>query len=287
MVQFPVSTRARRYSATELAECGWRWETFVDPDDNIFDQQVPLTAAEFLHPQEGYHLPNSTFHDNTAGDAKDILTRRYSNQPDVGVFRDLLIEWDSDLGDHCPDTFVAFDIRNKSENRNKFIVVNEGTRPTFILEVVSPRYRQTDRETKVVEYARAKVQEYVIIDRRIVRRQLVDEVLGYRLMTGYYQPITPDEDGRILCNTLGVWISLQDGRLIIEDAQTGQRLMTSQELEAANQELEAANQELEAANQELETERNAAQQQAADMAALLDRYRLQFGDLPEGKQRDM
>ncbi len=274
MVQSPTSPIAR-YPATELAECGWRFEEFAQPDGSTSYQQVPLTAAEFLHPQEGYHLPNSTFHDDTAGDAKDILTRRYASNPDIGVFHDLLIEWDIPLGDHCPDTFVAFGIRNKHENRSKFIVANEGVLPIFILEVVSPRYRKTDRETKVVEYATARVQEYVIIDRRTIRQQILDEVLGYRLVEGFYQPITPDDNGRILCDTLGVWISLVDGRLVVEDAQTGQRLKTSMELEAENQELEAENQELEA-------QRNAAHQQAAEMAVLLDRYREQFGDLPEG-----
>lgn len=267
MVQSPTPP-ITRYSATELADCGWRIEVLTQPDGSTIQQQVPLTAAEFLHPQEGDHLPNSTFHDDTAGDAKDILTRRYASNPDVGVFRDLLIEWDIDLGDHCPDTFIAFGIRGKTENRSKFIVADEGVRPRFILEVVSPRYRKADRETKVVEYAKARVQEYVIIDRRTVRQQILDEVLGYRLVEGFYQPITPDDDGRILCDTLGLWISLQAGRLVIEDAQTGQRLKTSLELEAENLELEA--------------EKNAAQQQATEMAALLIRYREQFGDLPEG-----
>jgi hypothetical protein len=159
-------------------------------------------------------LPNSTFHDDVAGGAKDMLTRRYAGNPSIAVFRDLLIEWDiADLADHCPDTFVAFGLQNK-QNRNKFIVAEEGVRPAFIIEVVSPRYRKVDRETKVVEYARAKVQEYVVIDRRTYRRQVSDEVLGYRLVGGYYQPITPDEEGRVLCETVGLWISLPDGRLV-------------------------------------------------------------------------
>ena len=189
-----------------------------------------------------------------------MLTRRYANSPDVGVFRDLLIEWEiADLADSCPNTFVSFGLQNKEQNRTKFIVVQEGVRPTFIIEVVSPRYRKEDRETKVVQYAKALVQEYVVIDRRTYRRQVVDEVLGYRLVGGYYQPITADEEGRILCETVGLWISLQDGNLIMEDAQTGKRLKTSVELAVENQELATA--------------KELAQQQAADTAALLTRYR--------------
>ncbi|MFB2833872.1 Uma2 family endonuclease [Floridanema evergladense] len=245
---------------TELAECGWRYETITQPDGTTSNILVPLTAAEFLHPQEDYRLPNNTFHDKIAGDAKDILTRRYANTPNVGVFRDLIVEWDiPDLGDHCPDTFVAFGVKNRERNRSRFIVAQEGVRPSLIVEVVSPRYRKPDRETKVVEYARAQVQEYVIIDRRTYRGQELEEVLGYRLVGGFYQPITPDEEGRILAETVGIWIGLREGRLVMEDVQTGERLKTSLELEAENQVLE---------------------QQSGEMAALLARYRERFGDLP-------
>jgi Uma2 family endonuclease len=272
----PSTTGSDR--STELAECGWRTVTVTQPDGTTTEKMVPLTPEEFLHPQEGYHLPNSTFHDDVAGQAKDILTRRYANDSTVGVFRDLLIEWDiPGQGDHCPDTFVAFGISNKDQNRSKFIVANEGVRPAFVLEVVSPRYRREDREKKVLEYARTTVQEYVIIDRRNQRGQMIEEVLGYRLVEGLYQPITPDEEGRILCETVGVLMSLQDGRLLIEDANTGERLLSSLELEAANQELEVANQELEIA-------KDSAEQQAAEMAAMLERYRELFGDLSENEE---
>lgn len=267
MVQSPTPP-IPSHLTTELAECGWRIESITQSDGTIANTKVPLTASEFLHPQEGYRLPNSTFHDTVAGDAKDMLARRYASCPDIAIFRDLLIEWDiPDLNDHCPDTFVVKGIRNKEQNRTKFVVANEGVRPVSIVEVVSPRYRKEDRETKVVEYARARVQEYAIVDQRTYRGQVLDEVLGYRLVGGYYQPITPDDEGRILCDTIGLWISLQNGRLVMEDSQTGERLKTSLELEAENQELATA--------------RELAAQQAADMVALLARYRERFGDLPE------
>lgn len=261
MVSSPSQTTRQIARSTELAECGWRVVTLTQPDGTTTQQMLPLTPEEFLHPQEGDRLPNSTFHDDVASHVRDVLTRRYANNPTVGVFRDLLIEWDiPGQGDLCPDTFVAFGISNKDQNRSKFIVANEGVRPTFVLEVVSPRYRKEDRETKVVEYARTRVQEYIIVDRRRQRGQLVDEVLGYRLTEGIYQPITPDSEGRIRCDTVGLLLSLQSGSLVIEDVNTGERLLSSVELEAANE---------------------SAKQQAASMAAMLERYRERFGELPE------
>jgi Uma2 family endonuclease/FtsZ-binding cell division protein ZapB len=284
-----TSDRAPKFATTdELAECGWKLEEIILPDGNTDYAMIPLTEDEFLHPQEGYRLPNSTFHGTVAGDVKDMLDRRYANEPQVGIFQDLLVGWDSDMPDHCPDVFVAFGIDNKEQNRTKFFVDREGARPAFILEVVSPRFRKADRETKAVHYAQAGVQEYVICDRRTYRKQLTEEVLGYRLRGNHYQPITPDEDGRILCQTLGVWISLQSGQIVLEDAETGERLKTSQELaeeveelSQENQELSQENQELSQENQELSQENQELSQENQDMTALLARYRQQFGDFPE------
>ncbi|MCP2727598.1 Uma2 family endonuclease [Symplocastrum sp. BBK-W-15] len=171
---------------------------------------------------------------------------------------------------------MAMGITNKQENRRTFVVEDEGVRPTLIIEVVSPRYRQADREIKVVEYARARVEEYVIIDRRTQRGQELDEILGYRLVQGHYQPITPDEEGRIFCATVGLWMSFIEGSLVMVDSETGERLLNSSELAATNQELTATNQELIAAKEEVE-------RQAAEMEALLAKYRERFGNLPENQ----
>jgi Uma2 family endonuclease len=248
----PLSEKLSPELTEQLAECGWRKKTIIEPDGLRRAIQVPLTEKEFLHPQEGYHLPNSTFHDQVASDARDMLTRRYSSSPDVDVFRDLLINWDIDLGNHCPDVFVVFGLRNKGQNRDTFKVANEGARPTLIMEVVSPRYRKADREIKVLQYAQAGVQEYIIIDRRKYRGQFIDEVIGYRLVQpNAYQPISPDDEGRIRCNTVGLWISLRNGQLVLEDSQTGLRLLTAQELEQqATQEQQRADQEQRRADQE-------------------------------------
>jgi Uma2 family endonuclease len=252
--------------STDLAECGWREETIVQPDGTTLTLQVPLTEEEYLHPQEDYHLPNSTFHDQTVSDAREMLTLRYENRSDVAVFHDLLIKWDIDLKDHSPDICVVFGIQDKQQNRETFVVVNEGVRPAFILEVVSPRYRRADRERKVVHYAVAGVEEYVIVDRRRYRGQILDEVLGYHLVSGHYQPITPDEEGRICCETVGLWVSLQQGRLVLEDTQTGERLLTPAELrQRAQQESQRAEQERLRAEQEsqrAEQERLRAEQES-------------------------
>lgn len=266
-----------RHPTNELAERGWRTEEIVQPDGSTVFEMIPLTSEEFLHPEEGYHLPNSTFHDRIAGDIKDILTRRYANDPTTAVFRDLIVRWGiSDLKDHCPDTCVVFGVQDKEQVRTEFLINEESTRPSLIVEVVSPRYRKEDREIKVQQYARAGVQEYIVFDRRRQRGQMLDEVLGYRLVDGTYVPITPDEEGRILCETVGLSMGLHDGEVVMVDARTQERLLRAQELEqwaiqAQQQAFQAQQRASQAEQEKAQAEERASQaeQRVAQLAEFL------------------
>jgi Uma2 family endonuclease len=261
----------------ELADRGWRNEEIVQPDGSTVFEMIPLTSEEFLHPEEGYHLPNSTFDDRIAGDIKDILTRRYANDSTTAVFRDLIIRWEiAGFKDHCPDTCVVFGVQNKEQVRTEFLVNEEGTRPSLVVEVVSPRYRKEDREIKVQQYARALVQEYIIFDRRRQRGQMLDEVLGYRLVDNIYVPITPDEEGRIFCQTVGLWMGLHDGEVVMVDAQTQERILRSTELEqwaihAQQQASEAEQRASQAEEEKAQAEQRASQaeQRVAQLAEFL------------------
>ena len=242
--------------SVDLAETGWRDVEEVQPDGTIKNIQVPLTSMEFLHPEDGYTLPSNSFHEDVTSDARDMLRNRYEEDPTVGVFTDMSIEWDiPDLRKHCPDLFVVFGIRNKEQYRSTFVVASEAVRPAFVLEVVSPGYRKEDKQIKLLQYEQAGITEYVIIDRRSRRGQAIYEVLGYRLVGGRYLLMIADDDGRIPCETIGLWVSMQDGRLVLEDMETKERLLKSTELKAQNTELKAQKQELEARLRELEAER--------------------------------
>lgn len=248
----------------DTAETGWRYAELEQADGSIATIQIPLTSEEFLHPKEGYYLPNSTFHDDMTATARDILTRRYAQDENIAVYSDLIIVWDDpDLKDNCPDVMVIFAVQDKGKRRGKFFVDQEGVQPRLIIEVVSPHYRREDREIKVVQYAKAGVPEYLIIDQRRHRGQLLEEVLGYRLVGGIYQPISPDEEGRVLAATVGLWFSLRDGELIIEDRTTRKKLPNSLELEAQTRELAIKNQALESENESLRSQLLALQAQRA------------------------
>jgi Uma2 family endonuclease len=240
-----------------LAEAGWRTEQVQQPDGSWGSMQVPLTDDEFLHPEHGFHLPNSTFHDKIAGDCKDILTRRYASDPHVAVFRDLNIQWGkANLGKHCPDTCVMFEVRDKNRNWTEFRVDREQARPVLVIEVVSPRYRNVDRQVKVREYAQAGVETYIIFDYRQQRDTWIEEVLGYQLVDGLYLPLVPDEAGQILAEAVGLWFGLEAGEVVVVDAATGETLPNSLALE--QQKLESEQRVLESEQRVLESEQRAA-----------------------------
>ena len=228
-----------------LAKTGWRMEWVTDEAGEEKLLYFPLTEDEFLHPKEDYHLPSNTFHGTAQRDLLDILQRRYARRKDVAVFGDLIIKWGiKGLRQHCPDVCVVFGVRDKERERSKFVVPEEGTKPAIAIEVVSPRYRRADRETKVKQYARAGVAEYIILDRRRQGGELIDEVLGYRLEEGSYLPIVLDEEGRIFSPTLDVWIGMVEGKVMLFEGRTGEPLLTSQDLEQlAEQERQRAEQE--------------------------------------------
>jgi Uma2 family endonuclease len=236
----------------------------------------PLTETDFLHPEEDYHLPSNTFHENTRTELKEILQRRYGQREDVGVFGDLIIEWGIEgLRQHCPDVCVIFGLQDKQKDRSKFIVPEEGTKPAIVMEVVSPRYRTADREKKVKQYAQAGVEEYLIFDRRRYRGELRDEMLGYRLEAGIYVPIVPDEEGKILSQTLNIWFGMREGKVMLFEGSTGEPLLTSQALEQlAQREQQRAEEERQRAAQ-LEQSLKQERQRAVQMEQSLAQERLE------------
>ena len=214
-----------------LAETGWRMEWVTDEAGEEQLVYFPLTEDEFIHPEEDYHFPSNTFHGTLQRDLIDVLQRRYAQREDVGVFGDLIVKWGiKGLRQHCPDVCVVFGLRDKEKYRSKFIVPEEGTKPAIVMEVVFPRYRTTDRQKKVKQYARAGIPEYIIFDRRRHRGELRDEVLGYRLEGESYVAIVPDEEGKILSPTLDIWFAMHEGKVMLFEGSTGEPLLTSEAL---------------------------------------------------------
>jgi hypothetical protein len=95
---------------------------------------------------------------------------------------------------------------------------------------LSSRIRRIDVEDKVEHYGRAGIAEYLIVDSK--RRDRRFRLLGYRLDgSGWYQPIEPDAEGRLLSETTGLWFqaSPDGGRVLISEYPSGRPLLTREE----------------------------------------------------------
>lgn len=215
----------------ERFRLGWRYRTVVFPDGSSDWREEPLTEADLLDPQLGDHVLHSSWHTLTLHMLYGILSWRYKDRPDILVTSQLKMIWGiPGLPNPAPDLAGIPGVRDKDRIRNDFRVEDEGTRPAFVLEVVSeePEHWRADHEKKVEIYERAGVPEYLVVDPPDHDQSC--HLTGYRLdKVGRYEPILPDPQGRILSTTTGLWFVPAGETIHLIDAATGKRFLTPSE----------------------------------------------------------
>ncbi len=206
---------------------------------------MPLTPDDFLDPQEGDRFMQGRPHYENTGAFHSIFSHVHRNTPTTVVLSDVKMVWGIDgLPGPAPDIAVIPDVADPLKELASFDVRKEGTRPSFILEVVSPKYRREDTKKKVPVYQRAGVYEYFILDSRRRKGQKRYEITGYRLRGKTYNEINSDEPTRTdICRPSGdqgvnwlysrvnnVWLGLSKERdeVLITDGQTGKRILPAE-----------------------------------------------------------
>jgi Uma2 family endonuclease len=232
---------------------GWRPKYVHLPGGEVIEEQIPLTPEDLLDPQLGDVVPQSGEHAEYLFQGGNLLRDHYKPRPDVYVAIDMKMLWGiPGLQEPAPDVAVIPGYRPREKPPTSFDVLEEGTRPCLVLEVVSPsdpELLRNDYEKKVEIYQRAGIPEYILLDppRRATKNRLL--LTGHRLgIDGRYRQIEPDGEGFLLSATTQLRFGVdQDGKtLVIFDAVTGQRLRTSEELKAALEAAEAENARLRA-----------------------------------------
>lgn len=245
---------------------GWRYETVLGANGRTEHLRIPLTVEEARHPQEGYVMPERTEHDRISDDLCDMLRASFEQRGDIAVFRNLVFTWDHpEVKPFAPDVAVVANLHDPDADRTQFVVANEGARPILVIEIVSRSSRADDRVTKVGDYARVGVQEYVYIDHTVRRQQHFWELAGFRLQGNQYLPMLPDEDGALYLESVNLRIGVTDGRVWLEDAETGKDLLTNLEARRALRVAEARATEEEQAR--LAAEARATSEEAARLTA--------------------
>jgi len=190
-----------------------------------------LTKKDKLPPV----LPVVIYNGKATWTAAQEFDNRYALDPSTAVFGDLKMIWGiPGLKEPAPDIAIVPHIKEKEKERSRFEVLKEGTRPSLVIEVISPQYPGDDTN-KVEIYEQAGVSEYIIIHPHSDKPEPYYDIWGYRLQKGKYQPIKPDKHGRLLSKTTQVLFGVyQKGRsLKLTDAKTKKGLLNARETEAA------------------------------------------------------
>lgn len=246
---------------TETLPYGWRYRLRKRRNGTEYYQEIPLTEADFLDPQEGDRKMQTPKHARCTVEIFDRLDNYYAADPTTGVFFDLKMDWGiPGLKKPAPDISVIPHLREKDINPGTFKVKQQGTRPSLVLEVVSPHY-QGDDTVKVKLYCQAGVKEYLIVNPSAGDQRQDYRITGYRLVGQQYEPIEPDSEGRLWSDTTGLFFGVSaDKRELILTTANGEKLLTAREEKQARKaeaqarlEAEKRLQALEARVRELET----------------------------------
>jgi colicin import membrane protein len=139
-----------------------------------------------------------------------------------------------------------------------FHVKTEKVRPSLIVEVTSPRTKIVALETKVRQYAQAKVPYYVIANATEPGDSRRLTLIAYRLDGSTYQRVDLDPRGRAWLAPVGLWLGVSKNpttggdRLVLIDPKTDEEIGDytavdqARAAEAARADAEARARELEA-----------------------------------------
>ena len=112
-----------------------------------------------------------------------------------------------------PDVFVV--LHTKKKIRRSWVVWEEdGRRPNVVIEITSPSTEAFDRGQKKGIYAHILgVAEYFLYDPFEKRLE------GYKLNIdrSEYEPMQPDERGRVRSDQLGLWLGVLPGRYLTQE----------------------------------------------------------------------
>jgi Uma2 family endonuclease len=246
---------------------GYRWVRMKTAQGKTVCEQVPLTPEDLLDPQEDDHVSNRFWHDLITGRLGEILRTLFASRgrDDVVVTGNVKMQWkDPALKRVDPDLAVIPNVRDPNRDFPSFDEAREGTRPVFVLEVLSEATESTDHEKKPAIYQRAGVEEYFILNQMTTPWRL--EARRLHPATGRYRKVRPGERSRVASETLEVLFEVGEDKksLVLTDLVTGERLRDHRgEAEARRAAEERYRAEAEARRAEAEARRAEAEARRA------------------------
>jgi len=147
----------------------------------------------------------------------------------------------------APDVFVVFGI--PKGQRRVYKTWEEGKGPDVVFELTSQSTRWKDLGTKKGVYELLGVKEYYLFDP--LREYLVPSLQGYYLTGGGYRLM---EERPLVSEVLGLELREEGDWLRLYDPETGKKLLTPLEAQAAHRQAEARASQEAAARRQAEAE---------------------------------
>jgi Uma2 family endonuclease len=242
---------------------------------------------EGIHLLEEDGVPVETpWHRNEINLLNASLVHHYRDRDDFYVGGDMFIYYNPDqarnLDYRGPDFFYVNKVDRHRERRYWAVWEEDGRLPDVIVELLSPTTADEDRTTKKTIYEQTfQTAEYYCYDPD------TQQLEGWRLVAGCYEPIAPNEKGWLWSEQLQLWLGTWQGEyqgtratwLRFYDAQ-GQLVLLADEWEhqrAENERQRAENERQRAENerqradderQRAENERQRAQAAEGELARL-------------------
>lgn len=248
----------------------------------IYDPKLCLPSSEELPDSDDTPVDNE-LQDLVPGLLKAILAQFWHDRWDWFFGVDMGIYYDPDLPAIVPDGFLSIGIPRfiDEDLRFSYVLWEEQKVPTFVLEVVSHRYRGEYKAKKAL-YAQMGVKYYAVYAPRRRRKPKLEvyELMGeeYQSLTG--EPIWLPEVGLGIGRDRGFYLGIEREWLYWYD-ETGHRIPTSEErakdaekqAQQAEQQAQQAEQQARQAEQQAQQERQRADQAEAQLRSLMERLR--------------
>jgi Uma2 family endonuclease len=190
---------------------------------------LPLEQEIEYPTSDGQPMAETTLHRVVMSDVIGGLERRFAETPDVWVGGNLFLYYEQGKLDKsvAPDVLLARGVAKR--NRDTYLLWDE-TVPSLIFEITSRKTWREDTRKKKGLYERLGVAELVLFDP--YGEYLEPRLQGFRLERGGYQPLPPSPDGSLDLRTVGVTARPEGERLRLVDAESGEKLLWNDELEA-------------------------------------------------------
>ncbi len=177
-----------------------------------------------------------------------------------------------------PDFFVALEVDGSRERKAWITWEEDGRYPDVIVELLSDSTAAVDRGEKKRLYERVfKTPDYFIFDPFDP-----NSLQGWRLQTGRgYQPLQPNQQGWLWCETLELWLGTWEGVIDREPANGTCAWLRFYDVEGNLVLLpeEAVQQQLQQERSRAEQERSRAERAEKEQAQLLERLQAKGIDL--------